>query len=1203
LLSTATVVMPRNKKNTRSSNDKRYQAHNRAQSLEVARVMKALEDISLSGCSLMSGNSREHHEIGMASIPESPQSFSFSAIGIMALSSSKSDESATNQEEGQVLSTSQAEPDPRNVPIDAIDEKVAMLVNFMLLKYKVKEPITKEEMLTTVIKGCGNHFAELLLRASERMEMVFGLDVQEVDPINHQYVVLIKLGLTYDGMMSGEEGVPKTGILILVLGVIFMKGNRATEEEIWEVLSFTGVYPGVKHFIFGEPRQLITKDFVKENYLIYQQVASSHSVVFEFLWGPRACAETTKMKVLEFLAKVHGTDPSSFPSQYEEALKDDAKRVQGNVSARAESSIASAKFRSSSHINTQGLEVAQASRYQEETSTFSNPLIPANSKESPEAGMANILAFHHYFDFSSASNQMRVQMPKRRRSIQMPHRLNLTPRLGAHQPHYGLLIKLGLTYDGVLSGGKGQPRTSILILVLGTIFMKGNQATEEVVQAFLSLMNIYLRVKHFIFGEPIIRNFVKEKYLVYQQVENSDPAQFEFLWGPHAHAETTKKKVLQFLARVNKTYPSSFASHCEGTLQNEEMKAGADSPYFLLLEYKMKESIMKAHVLENVSKKYKDHIPERRRASEGIMPRHHKNPRCSEKLRVHISKARCPEVAQISKALQETSISSRPVVPTTTKIPDADIASLLEEPESFNFSAFTPLSTLTSKAEEGSTSQEKDDTPSTSQVEPATRKVPIDALEEKVAMLVNFMLLKYQTKESITKEDILNTVIKEDENHFTEILLRASERMEMIFGLDVQEVDATNHRYVLLIKLGLTYDGMMSDEEGVPKTGILILILGVIFMKGNRATEEEVWEVLNLTGIYAGVRHFVFGEPRQLITEDFVKENYLVYQQVEDSDPPQFEFMWGPRAHAETTKLKVLEFLAKVHGTDPSSFPAQYEEALQDEKERAEGNVSAKDDKAYDLEVDQVTKTLEETSLSFHPLIPVNSKEAPEAPLARFPEALLLLSEVPPQENQMTYAGGEEDMLEIPIQEYEAHFMKILMRATECMDMIFGLNVKEVDPISHYCDLFHPDSCLVVSFMKSPHATEEAWEVLNFMNIYPGVRAFIFGEPRKLITQDFLVYPQVESSALNQFELLWGSRAHTKITKMKNHQFLAKVNKTDPSCFPYHKLRNSFFMHFFEETVYVQTVYVISVDGRNIAYMPLHSYCPYRTHCSLLSHH
>eukprot|EP00069_Balaena_mysticetus_P004732 bmy_17501T0 len=89
-------------------------------------------------------------------------------------------------------------------------------------------------------------------------------------------------------------------------------------------------------------------------------------------------------------------------------------------------------------------------------------------------------------------------------------------------------------------------------------------------------------------------------------------------------------------------------------------------------------------------------------------------------------------------------------------------------------------------------------------------------------------------------------------------------------------------------------------------------------------------------------KHFIFGEPRELITKEFVKEKYLEYRQVSNTDPAQFEFLWGPRAHAETTKMKVLEFLSKVHGTDPSSFPSQYEDALQDEEERARARISAR---------------------------------------------------------------------------------------------------------------------------------------------------------------------------------------------------------------------------------------------------------------------
>uniref|UniRef100_A0A8C3X1E5 MAGE domain-containing protein n=1 Tax=Catagonus wagneri TaxID=51154 RepID=A0A8C3X1E5_9CETA len=286
-------------------------------------------------------------------------------------------------------------------------------------------------------------------------------------------------------------------------------------------------------------------------------------------------------------------------------------------------------------------------------------------------------------------------------------------------------------------------------------------------------------------------------------------------------------------------------------------------------------------------------------------------------------------VTQVSKALEETHLSFHSVMPGSLKEdPDVGLPNTPQSPQSFCSSSIAIKATSPSKSDEGSDSQEREDSLSTSQPLSGPKNVHLDALDAKAAMLVNYLLLKYQMKEPVTKADMLNIVIKEYAVHFPEIFLRASEHMEMVFGIDVKEVDHINHRYDLLIKLGLTYDGMLHDEVGMPKTGVLIFILAVIFMKGNRATEAEVWEVLNVTGIYSGRKHCIFGEPRKLITEVFVKEKYLEYRQVPNTDPAQFEFLWGPRAHAETTKMKVLEFLAKVHGTDPSSFPSQYEEAL-----------------------------------------------------------------------------------------------------------------------------------------------------------------------------------------------------------------------------------------------------------------------------------
>lgn len=183
-----------------------------------------------------------------------------------------------------------------------------------------------------------------------------------------------------------------------------------------------------------------------------------------------------------------------------------------------------------------------------------------------------------------------------------------------------------------------------------------------------------------------------------------------------------------------------------------------------------------------------------------------------------------------------------------------------------------------------------------------------DVLNKKVAELVQLMNAKYAKKEPITKAEILENVIKEDEDHFPEIFSKACECMEIVFGLEAKEVDPTSHSYVLQTTLGLTYDGMLNDGQSMPKTGLLIYILGVIFMEGNRATEERIWQVLNMIGVCAGLKDFIYGEPRKLITEDLVKERYLEYQQVPNSDPPCYEFLWGPRAHAETSKMNILEF-------------------------------------------------------------------------------------------------------------------------------------------------------------------------------------------------------------------------------------------------------------------------------------------------------
>ncbi|XP_050998143.1 putative MAGE domain-containing protein MAGEA13P [Acomys russatus] len=209
------------------------------------------------------------------------------------------------------------------------------------------------------------------------------------------------------------------------------------------------------------------------------------------------------------------------------------------------------------------------------------------------------------------------------------------------------------------------------------------------------------------------------------------------------------------------------------------------------------------------------------------------------------------------------------------------------------------------------------------------------ALWKKVKELVKFLSFKYVVKEPVTEAEILQIVVREYKDYYPMVFTRACECMEVVFGIEVKEVDAFKHSYVLLKILDLSYDGRLSNDEGIPKTGLLAFVLGVIFMEGNRAPEKKIWEVLNKVGVHPDKPDFMCENPRKFITEELVLENYLVYQLVPHSDPPCYELLWGPRAHAETSKMKVLQFFSKVAGSNPTSFTALYREALKDEEERA----------------------------------------------------------------------------------------------------------------------------------------------------------------------------------------------------------------------------------------------------------------------------
>ncbi|XP_012920348.1 melanoma-associated antigen B5-like [Mustela nigripes] len=326
--------MPRSQKSKHRTREKRHQSHSNSQIHKGAQAPVAMEEAPTSSSPVLEGNAQNLSATESTSTSQESWGGPSTTITSSDISGTRSDELEDRQDK-EHLCFPKVSFSTKSSCIDILTMKVGLLEQFLLYKYKMKQPIVKEDMMNVIGQNYKNQYPEILKRASERIEVVFAVELKEVDSTRHSYDLVSKVKLPNNGRVRAGRGLPKTGLLMTVLGVIFMKGNCAAEEDIWKFLGMMRVFAGRKHFIYGEPRKLITKDLVRLQYLEYRQVLNSEPPRYEFLWGPKAQAETSKMKVLEYLAKVNDTVPNVFSSRYEEALRDEEARARARPTTTA----------------------------------------------------------------------------------------------------------------------------------------------------------------------------------------------------------------------------------------------------------------------------------------------------------------------------------------------------------------------------------------------------------------------------------------------------------------------------------------------------------------------------------------------------------------------------------------------------------------------------------------------------------------------------------------------------------------------------------------------------------------------------------------------------------------------------------------------------------------------------------------------------
>ncbi|KAL0588089.1 Melanoma-associated antigen C2 [Plecturocebus cupreus] len=217
----------------------------------------------------------------------------------------------------------------------------------------------------------------------------------------------------------------------------------------------------------------------------------------------------------------------------------------------------------------------------------------------------------------------------------------------------------------------------------------------------------------------------------------------------------------------------------------------------------------------------------------------------------------------------------------------------------------------------GESSSQKEEDTSTCQSLSDSESVFTDTLDETVAEFVQFLLLKCEAKEPVTKAEML-------------VFFSATNTTFLRYGPDhlyaFADTDPT--------------DKGSSDDQGMPKNRLLILILSIIFIKEGCASEGGHLESAECNRGFG------------------CREQYLEYREVPNSSPPCYDYLWGPRAHSESIERNILEFLAKLNNTGCFEKCGERAQAIISTKDDATDKaVSTKDDAS-----DKASESLNDTS-------------------------------------------------------------------------------------------------------------------------------------------------------------------------------------------------------------------------------------------------
>lgn len=211
--------------------------------------------------------------------------------------------------------------------------------------------------------------------------------------------------------------------------------------------------------------------------------------------------------------------------------------------------------------------------------------------------------------------------------------------------------------------------------------------------------------------------------------------------------------------------------------------------------------------------------------------------------------------------------------------------------------------------------------------------------ERKVNEVIRYILFHDRKMVGLKRADLTKNVLKEHAKLYTSIIKEVTLKLETIFGYKLVEMETADGKprgLILINKIDKVVDdevsSLLEEEDEKSKLGLLTTILSLIFMNEGPITEVSLYHTLNKFGLYKDREHEVFGNVEKLISQEFVKLNYIERQKVQGHEGPTYQYNWGCRSHKEISKRNILEFVSEIYGVESiEDWRIQYQEVVESE--------------------------------------------------------------------------------------------------------------------------------------------------------------------------------------------------------------------------------------------------------------------------------